>query len=427
MKRRLSSAAVRHRFLALLGIRWMTTGLVVPVVVLLPLERGLELHQLGLAVAAQGLMVLALELPTGGLADALGRRRVLVAAGVFNAIALGVAVFADSVLWFALVFGLQGVYRALDSGPLDAWYVDTAQAADPDADIERSLSLGGLVTGLGIAVGTLASSGLVALDPVPGVEALVTPLFAALTLQAVQFVALASLMADDVSGRQAGGLREAVADVPGVVAGAVRMVRTGRLLTALVAVELLWGFGMAAFEMLTPAKLGAVLDSADRAAALLGPVNTGAWVAAAAGAALIPHMTRRLTPRITAAALRIAQGAAVVGLAVVTGPVGLVIAYVLTMGVHGAANPVHQGLLHRAVVDPSSRATVVSANSLTGQTGGMLGGIALGALADAAGLTTAILVGAGFLAAAAPLYLIRDRRPEIRSEGVSALAPEVPA
>ncbi len=79
------------------------------------------------------------------------------------------------------------------------------------------------------------------------------------------------------------------------------------------------------------------------------------------------------------------------------------------MAVHGAANPVHHGMLHRAVLGPSTRATVVSANSLTAQTGGALGGIALGALADAAGLTTATLAGAALLASAAPLYLITGR------------------
>ena len=71
----------------------------------------------------------------------------------------------------------------------------------------------------------------------------------------------------------------------------------------------------------------------------------------------------------------------------------------------------HQGLLHRAVEGGSHRATVVSANSLTAQSGGAVGGIALGALADATSLTTAMLVGAAVLASAAPLYLAGRRSP----------------
>jgi hypothetical protein len=201
-------------------------------------------------------------------------------------------------------------------------------------------------------------------------------------------------------------------EVPTIVATAIRTVRYSNILIALVAVEFLWGFGMTAFEMFTPAKLGAELGSSSQAATVLGPTSAVAWLAAGGGAALVPLLTRRLTPAVAGAALRIAQGAAVLGIAFAAGPVGVVIAFMLTMGVHGAANPVHQGLLHRAVVDPQSRATVVSANHLMAQTGGLLGGIALGLLADATSLTIAIIVGAVILAAAAPLYLFAGRSAE---------------
>ena len=73
---------VSRRYLALVALRWFPTGLLIPVVMLLPLERGLTLSEIGLAAAAQGLFVLFLELPTGGLADSLGRKHVLVAASL---------------------------------------------------------------------------------------------------------------------------------------------------------------------------------------------------------------------------------------------------------------------------------------------------------------------------------------------------------
>ena len=59
------------------GLRWLPVGLLIPVMILLGLDRGLTLSQLGLVAAAQGFVVFGLELPTGGLADAIGRRRVL--------------------------------------------------------------------------------------------------------------------------------------------------------------------------------------------------------------------------------------------------------------------------------------------------------------------------------------------------------------
>lgn len=413
-------SSVRRRFLILHGLRWLPTGLLIPVMVLLLLDRGLSLAQLGLVFAAQGLMVLVLELPTGGLADAVGRRRVLLVASLFQITAVALLIFATSLPLLALVFALQGVYRALESGPLDAWYVDAAQELDSAADIERGLSMGGVVLGAALSLGSLMSGGLVALDPLPGVDPLVTPLIAALVLNILDFIAIRLLMTEEGDRLQPEGIRLIGAEVKTIVGTAIRTVRASHVLIALVAVEFLWGFGMTAFEAFTPARLGQVLGSSEQAAAILGPTNAAAWIGAAGGAALVPLATRRWRPGIAGAALRIAQGATVMGIALAAGPVGVVIAYLATMTIHGAANPIHQGMLHRAVSDRRSRATVVSVNSLTAQSGAMLGGIALGALADATSLVTAIIVGAAILAAAAPLYLIVDRRSRVGTQAASA-------
>jgi hypothetical protein len=56
-----------RRYLLLTALRWLPVGLLMPVFVLVPLSRGLTLTEIGLVFAAQGLVVFALELPTGGL------------------------------------------------------------------------------------------------------------------------------------------------------------------------------------------------------------------------------------------------------------------------------------------------------------------------------------------------------------------------
>lgn len=195
---------------------------------------------------------------------------------------------------------------------------------------------------------------------------------------------------------------------------------------ALLAVELLWGFGMTSFETFTPARLEAVLGQPDQAAALLGPTNAAAWLIAAAGAAAAPALVRRMGAASAGAWLRITQGASVVGIALTGGAAGVVTAYLLTLGIHGAANPVHQGMLHRAVHGPTHRATIVSANNLIAQLGAALGGIGLGALADATTLTTAILTGAAILAAAAPLYIVAGRNTPTTPTDQRDPAPAVP-
>jgi sugar phosphate permease len=99
----------------------------------------------------------------------------------------------------------------------------------------------------------------------------------------------------------------------------------------------------------------------------------------------------------------------VIALGLAAGTAGVIIAYLVNYWAQGATNPVHYGMVHRAVTD-SHRATVLSANSLMSQLGGAVSGIALGALADRTSLSTAIVVGGVVLAIAAPLYLVRSSR-----------------
>ena len=84
----LTARSARRRYLALIALRWLPTGLLIPVTTLLALSRGLSLTEIGLVFSIQGLVVLALELPTGGLSDALGRRPVLILASL---VGLGVS------------------------------------------------------------------------------------------------------------------------------------------------------------------------------------------------------------------------------------------------------------------------------------------------------------------------------------------------
>ncbi|MEU3454423.1 MFS transporter [Micromonospora sp. NPDC006766] len=400
----LSVRQVRFRYLTLYGLRWLPTGLMVPVMILLMQERGLTLSQIGLVATAQGLVVLALELPAGGLADALGRKPALGVAWVIGLISLIIFAVADSFWLFFLVWALQGVYRALDSGPLESWYVDATLAADPHADYERGLGQAGTVSGLAIGVGALLGGGLVALGPVGPVSALTLPVLVAIVLYGVSLLALLVLLVETRPARGAAALRASLAEVPRMAGQAIGLLRRSRVLLALVAVELFWGFGMVTFESLLPIRLSEVVGGADRAAALLGPAGSAAWLANAAGAALTPFLLRRLGAAPAAALLRVLQGVTVVGMGLLAGPAGVLVAYLACYTVHGASNPLHNALLHRQVDGPY-RTSVMSLNSMVGLPAGALGAVVLTALADRTSVSLAMLVGAVMLALAAPLYL----------------------
>jgi predicted MFS family arabinose efflux permease len=415
------SAAVARRTLLLLTFtRWFPVGLTIGVTTLLVLERGMSLAQLGVILSMQGFVVLALELPTGGLADALGRRPVLIASAVVALAAGLVYVTAHTFGAFVVALLLQGVFRALDSGPLEAWYVDTAHADDPAVKVEAALTRAGAVLGLSIASGAVVSGGLVAWNPVPAMTALELPYWVALGFYVVNIVAIAVRMRESRTQVDPTGVARAVRsarEAPRVVVDGIRLLSSSTVLRALVLVEVFWSIGMIAFETLMPVRLSELVGGETRAGALMGPVSAAAWGLFAVGSTLAGLASRRIGVGWTALLARFLNGVLVVVMGLMTGPVGLITALLFTYTLHGSGGPVHSTLLHRQAA-AHNRTTVLSMNSMVAGASYSVGLLALGPLAEHAGTALAIIVAGAFSIIGAALYL-----PAIRQERSTAVPP----
>jgi MFS family permease len=422
---------IRRRFILLTALRWLPTGLLIPVTVLLMQERGLSLAQVGLVSGTQSFTVLLLELPTGGLADALGRRPLLLVAGALNLASLTLLACSHSFAMLLVAWAIQGVFRALDSGPLEAWYVDASLAADPEASIEHGLAQAGTALGLAISAGAVGSALLGIVGPRLDVDPLTAAVVAAIGATLVAQVAVARLIVEAprrsaATRRQRAG--QALAEVPDVVRDGLRLVAGSSALLALVLVEMLWGAGMVGVELLSAPRLVELLGDRNEGLVVFGMVAALGWTMCGIGAAL----TRRIVGWHGGAAaragftLRIAQGAAVLAIALVAGPTGLVAGYLGFYVVHGTSNAVHYGMVHR-LVGPEHRTTIISANSLTSRLGGLLAAVGLGAVASGHGIPAACVVAAVLLAAAAPLYRIAGRTTPIDLTRTGSPAPAPPA
>ncbi|WP_368499021.1 MFS transporter [Herbiconiux sp. A18JL235] len=443
--------SVERRFLLLTATRWLPVGLVFGLTVLLPLERGLSLAEVGVLLSVQGFVVLALELPTGGLADALGRRPVLVASGVVAVLSSTLFLVADSFWMFAVALAGQGVFRALDSGPLEAWYVDALHAADPAAPVERGLSRAATVLGVAIAGSALAGGGLVAWAPLgAALSALVLPYLVATTLTAAHAVLIAVLVSEprrgagtpaaagslagagdaegpgSPEGPAAGARRPAalaalrslgrgMREVPRSLAAGGRLLTSSPVLRALVLVEVFWSVAMIAFETFTPVSLAGMLGGESSAGAVFGPAAAAAWALFAAGSTLAGFAARRIGVAWTAIAARILNGAFVVVMGLVAGPLGLVAAFWLAYLAHGAGGPMHATLLHREA-GPQNRAVVLSINSVVAGGAYSLGLLAMAPLADAVG-TAPVFVAAGLVSTVGALLYLPALRRERRMRG----------
>ncbi len=406
----MTGAQARNRYLFLLFLRWFPSGLWVPLLVLLPLDRGLTLVELGVAVSLQGFVVLLLELPTGGLSDSWGRRPVLLLSSAIGLVSVTVLLFADTFVMFAVVYALQGVYRALDSGPLESWFVDATLAADPDAKLERGLSAGGTVAGAAIGCGALLTSGIIAWVQLPGMPTLVQPVLLIIAVQLAGFAAIALLVHEAPHPAGKRSLLASARDVPRVIGEGAGIVRRSRVLLCLLGVDLCWSVGMVTFEKLMAVRLSEMVGNPERAAELIGPASAAAWFVNALGAAAIMLVATRFGVGRTAVVLPLLQAAAIVTMGLVAGPVGLIAAHLACYTVHGASGPVSMTLLHREVTG-EHRSTVMSISSMVAQPAFAIGSILLTMLASGVSTGVAIVVGGVVLALASPLYL-----PAMRAE-----------
>jgi MFS family permease len=400
--------------------------MVVPFLVLLPQARGIPLGQLGLIFGVHSVVAIALEVPSGGLADAIGRRTTLVAGGLLTVASLAVFAVATGLAGFMAAVATLAAGRALMSGALEAWFVDELRLADPEAVLHGPLAAGstseGLAAGVGAAVGGFLPLLPLGLDET-GDAALVQlslPLVGG-AVAALAFVVALVVLVQESTPRRARGVR-------GVLAGTLAMTREGvgaarrsrdiRLILCLGAVL---GMVLSMTEVLWPTRLSELLDTqSSDAGPLFGLLAAASMAAFAAGSALSTRVARRTGKRA-------AFAGAYVALAVTLALLGLVgvaalfcAVFLLYLASVGVADPLHYEILHDAT-GPETRATVVSLEGLTVQSGGLVGNFGLVPLAGVAGIGVAwgaagaIALGASLVAAA---VATPRRRPAAPSAAV---------
>ena len=414
---RLTARQAQRRFVGLTALRWLPVGISAPVTVLLATSRGLSPADIGLVLAGYSLVALLLELPTGGLADAIGHRPVLVLSGLLSIASLLTMVVADSVPLFGLAWALQGMSRALSSGPLEAWYVDAAHAADPDADTTVGLARAGAADGLGLAFGAVLGGLTPLLAGGSGGAALALPLLLSAALVGVSLVAVLVLVvplrSTPLSGARAvvAGVRE----VPAVVKDTARLVTRHRVLRLLLVISFLTGVALTTLEVVGPLHFADLGGSVERGTAIFGTVMAVSFAAAGLGSLLAPRLQRAARGSVAwaSAAAAVLGALTLVGVAWAGQVVLAAAAYALFYLFNGAGWPLRQRLMHDTTTS-AQRSTTVSAKSLALMLGGGLGGLTLPRLAEAAGNRAA------FLAGAVALLLIAAASSRLRTGGAVA-------
>jgi len=405
----LSTGVATRRYALLSFLQWLPVGLTIVPAVLLLLERGFTLAEIAAIGAVSSVTVALFELPTGGLADVVGRKPVLVTSALTHAVALVMLGLASSLGLLLASAGLRGMARALASGPLEAWYVDTVHARHPPADrhaldLTSGLARGEVAASVALAVGTVAG-GLVPLlvrDADLPVPALTIPLLLA---AAVELIRVGVTLWLPTEPRTEGSLRANLLAIPTTIGTGVRVSVRNALVLRLLAVAGTLGVALAGIELATPGWLQRLEAEIELAALAYAGLATAGFAADAVGGMLAPLARRRLRTAGRAAAAATAVA--------VAGALGLVLASwlndVVALGVAavayaaffvglGVGGPPVADLLHSQLVS-SQRATVLSVQSLIFQVTGAAGAVLAGWLTVRHGPA------AGFGVAAASLSL----------------------
>jgi MFS family permease len=412
-------------YFVLAGLYTLSAAAIWGVNTLFLLDAGLSFFEVFVANGAFSLGTVLFEVPTGVVADTLGRRiSFLLSVAVLAAatfVYVGLAEIEAGVVAFSVTSVLMAAGFTFYSGAMEAWLVDALHAARWDGVLDRVFARGAQVTGVAMVCGTVGGGLLGQVD-------LSLPYLVRSVLLAAVFVVAFVVMHDIGFEPRRVRVRDLPAEVvrngrAGVAYGWRR--RSLRLLMLASAVQV--GFFTWAFYASQPYMLELLGSDAIWIAGL---VASGIALSMIVGNQIVSVASRycaRRTTLLLAAACVQTVAAIALGLA---GSFWIALpALLVVTGSFGVIGPVRQSYLHQ-VVPSAQRATVVSFDSMVSGVGGVGGQVGLGALGEARAVGTAFVVGGAATAAALPLLRSVRRLGEPadllggEEAGVSASCPK---
>jgi len=391
---------IQRIYLGLMLGNTLAASLIWGINTLFLLDAGLSNFEAFLANAFFTLGMVLFEVPTGVIADMWGRR----VSYLLGTITLAATTAAYFVMWqmdapfvaWAAVSTLLGLGFTFFSGAVEAWLVDAMHAVKYDGDMEAVFGKGQIVGGAAMLGGSVAGGAIAQ------VTTLGVPYLLRAGILILLFVAAFATMSFTPDRSQRPGkamkvlLRSSVRH--GLGNPAVRWVMLAAPFTASV--------GFYVFYALQPYLLELYGDEkAYGIAGLAAAIVAGAQIAGG----LLAGRIRRLFKRRTSALL-----AGTVTTIVVVGCLGLNMNFglaILLMAMWGllfaASMPIRQAYLN-AHIPSQQRATVLSFDSLMGNTGGIVVQPALGRVADVSSYGQSFVVGALVQVVSLPL-LMRSR------------------
>ena len=410
--------SVQRTYLLLLLGNTLATSLIWGINTIFLLDAGLSNLEAFAANAFFTAGMVLFEVPTGIVADTVGRR----ASYLLGTTTLSASTLLYVLLWrieapfwsWAVVSILLGLGFTFFSGAIEAWLVDALSATGFTGAIDSVFARGQVVTGVAMLTGSVAG-GFIA-----RVTSLGVPFVLRGLVLLVMFAVAFRLMHDigftpSRGGRLLAETRKiASASIDhGWRVPAVKWLMVQALVTG--------GVGIYAFYALQPYLLELYGDpDAYQIAGLVAALVAGAQIC---GGIASPWIRRAFRRRTSALILTAALNVLTLGLIGIVDSFWPVIGLIAFWGLLFAASmPIRQAYLN-GLIPSRQRATIISFDSLMGSTGGVWTQPVLGRAADVWGYAPSYLMAAGISALATP-FLALSRHQHAPAD---VLGPAEPA
>jgi MFS family permease len=407
-------------YVAIVAVTTFAQALIWGVNTLFLLDAGLDIFEVMVANAAFAAGQVIFEVPTGVVADTVGRRAsyLLCTAILFVATLLYVWLgeIQAGLPAFMLASVLLGLGYTFFTGAVEAWMYDALGYVGYQGKVEVVFARGGMTMGAAMLVGAVSGGLLGQIDlAIPYVARAVLLVPAALLgfflMHDLGFVPrrfrISRLGEETRTIAKAGielGVRNRVVRplmIAGLVQGAFFMYgyySWQRYFLDLLGRDLVWVNGIIA---------GLIGLSAIAGAALVGPLSR--------------TRLRRSTIVFTMVGL---QSVAIVAAALVQAFWLAVPLYLMSTLAYGIQQPVRQAWLN-AHIPSAQRATVISIDAMFLETGGAAGQVGLGYLSRAMSIPAAWVVGGSLQLLALP-FIWKARQASVVDPPAAAIPPETP-
>ena len=412
--------ALVRRYYTYAGIYTLAASIIWGINTLFLLDAGLSIAEVFLANAAFSVGTVLFEIPTGVVADTVGRRAsfllsvLVLAASTLAYVAL--AEMGGGVVAFSAVSVFLGLGYTFYSGAMEAWLVDGVRGLGYEGAMDRVFANGQMIGGAAMLVGTIGGGLLGQID-------LAIPFVVRSVLLLLLFVLAFFGMHDIGFQSKPVTWRSLPAEANAVAAAGVRFGWNNRpLRLIMIAGAVQGGVFMWAWYAWQPY----FLELLDRDAVwVAGVVAALLAVAMIIGNSLVQLITR-FCGRRTTILLWTAAGFSLTSIGVgwaTSFPIALGFLLVGSIAM-GVQMPVRQAFIH-GMTPSAERATVVSFDSMIGGIGAVGGQAGLGAYSERQSYSAAYVVGGAITVAAVPIaWLVRrSNTPADFFEGTASPEP----